>query len=205
MAQEQYSTKRREFQHLTSEKRAQIEILLRQRMACASSDGQRRLTLLTERAAPRISGVTWGESGTTHLTTYGNLIAGLTVPTVAFTVALDTDADGGIGYESRVVTLDARTYALSANGGTLDAVTASGAVEYSVSVTDSYGQAASVSGTVTVLAYVPPTLKGVAISRYAAALDSSGATVYELDDDGTSVWLDADVRCQAALGVGSNP
>ncbi len=32
MAQEQYNTKRREFQHLTSEKRAQIEILLRQRM-----------------------------------------------------------------------------------------------------------------------------------------------------------------------------
>lgn len=78
-------------------------------------------------------------------------------------------------------------------------------MEYSVSVTDSYGQTASVSGTVTVLAYTPPTLKGVAISRYAATLDSTGATVYELDDDGTSVWLDADVRCQVALGTGSNP
>lgn len=35
MAQKQYSTKRREFQHLTSEKRAQIDILLRRRMTKA--------------------------------------------------------------------------------------------------------------------------------------------------------------------------
>lgn len=175
------------------------------RVACASSDGQRQLTLLTERAAPLISGVTWGESGSAHLTTYGNLIAGLTVPTVTFAATLDTDADSGIGYESRVVTLDARTYTLSANSGTLGVVTTSGTVDYSIAVTDSYGQISSVSGTVTVLAYTPPTLKGVAISRYVAALDSTGQTVYELDDDGTSVWLDADVRCQVALGTGSNP
>ena len=32
MTQEQYTTKQRRFQHLTREKRAQIEMLLRQRM-----------------------------------------------------------------------------------------------------------------------------------------------------------------------------
>lgn len=33
MTQEQYTTKKRKFQHLTKEKRAQIEILLRQGMS----------------------------------------------------------------------------------------------------------------------------------------------------------------------------
>lgn len=175
------------------------------RVACASTDDEKALKLLKQRSLPQITDIVWGESGTTHLTTYGNLIAGLTVPTVAFAVALDTEADSGIGYESRTVTLDARTYTLSGNGGTLDAVTQSGSVDYSITVTDSYGKSATVSSVVTVLAYTPPTLKGVAISRYTSALDSTGATVYELDDDGTSVWLDAEVRCQVALGTGSNP
>lgn len=51
MAQEQYSAKRREFQHLTSEKRAQIEILPRQRMPkaqIARAVGIARSTLYNE-------------------------------------------------------------------------------------------------------------------------------------------------------------
>lgn len=40
MAQKQHSTKRREFQHLTSEKRAQIEVLMRMKVAKAQIAGE---------------------------------------------------------------------------------------------------------------------------------------------------------------------
>ncbi len=56
-----------------------------------------------------------------------------------------------------------RTYTLSANSGTLNVIATSGNVAYTISVTDSYGQAGTLSRTVTVLAYTPPTLRDVAI------------------------------------------
>ena len=51
MTQEQYTTKQRRFQHLTRDKRAQIEILLRQRMPqvqTARAVGISRSTLYNE-------------------------------------------------------------------------------------------------------------------------------------------------------------
>ena len=163
-----------------------------------------RFKLLKSRVAPAISAVTWGESGTSHISAYGNLIAGKTVPVISFTVALDTDADSGIGYESRVLQVGGKTYTLNTNGGTLQPISESGTVDYTITVTDSYGQVGTLAGTVTVLAYTMLTLKNVAISRYVASLNAQGQTVYELDDDGTSVWLDAEITCQTALGTGSN-
>ena len=53
MAQKEYSTKRARFQHQTSEKRAQIEILLRMKVAksqIAREMGISRLTLYNEPA-----------------------------------------------------------------------------------------------------------------------------------------------------------
>ncbi len=172
--------------------------------AVKNTGTNKAFNLLKTRAAPVISAVTWGESGTNHISTYGNLIAGKTVPTVNFNVTLDTAADSGIGYESRTLTLGDKAYTLSANSGTLEAVTAGGTVDYILSVTDSYGQTGTVSGTITVLSYTPPTLRNVAISRYISTLDSGGNTVYELSDDGTSLWFDASITCQTALGSGTN-
>ena len=169
-----------------------------------ASDSQ-ALNLLKTRNAPVISGVTWGESGTSHISAYGSLIAGKTVPTVSFSVTLDTEADSGIGYEHRELVLGDRNYTLSANSGTLQPIGESGTVSYTITVTDSYGQVSTLTGTVTALAYTPPTLRGAAISRYVTSLNPQGQTVYELDDDGTSVWLDAEISCQTALGTGSNP
>ncbi|MBQ7153204.1 MAG: hypothetical protein IJR83_04610, partial [Clostridia bacterium] len=68
----------------------------------------------------------------------------------------------------------------------------------------SYGQTGTLSGTVTGLAYTPPSLSNVAICRYVATLNTQGETVYELDDDGTSLWFDAAITVQTALGSGSN-
>ena len=174
------------------------------RIACQDATSAQRFKLLKARTAPVISAVTWSESGSSHISAYGNLIAGKTVPVISFTVALDTDADSGIGYESRVLQVGGKTYTLNTNGGTLQPISESGTVDYTITVTDSYGQVGTLAGTVTVLAYTPPTLKNVAISRYVASLNAQGQTVYELDDDGTSVWLDAEITCQVALGTGSN-
>ncbi len=165
---------------------------------------QQPFNLLKSRSAPVISGVTWSESGTSHISTFGNLVAGKTVPTISFSVALDTSADSEIGYETRTLTVGSKTYTLSANSGTLSAIAESGSVTFTITVTDSYGQTGTLSGTVTVLAYTPPTLSGVAISRYVSSLNTQGQTVYELDDDGTKLWFDASIAVQASLGSGTN-
>ncbi len=174
------------------------------RIQCEDASSLQRFKLLKARNAPVISGVSWGESGTSHISTYGNLIAGKTVPTISFNVTLDTDADSGIGYEGRSLTVGSKTYTLSANSGTLGAIAESGSVAYTITVTDSYGQTGTLSGTVTVLAYTPPTLSGVAISRYVSSLNTQGQTVYELDDDGNKLWFDAVITVQASLGSGTN-
>ena len=174
------------------------------RIQCEDSTSLQRFKLLKARNAPVISAVSWGESGTSHLSTYGNLIAGKTVPTISFSVTLDTDADSGIGYEGRTLTVGSKTYTLSANSGTLGAIAESGSIAYTITVTDSYGQTGTLSGTVMVLAYTPPTLSCVAISRYVSSLNTQGQTVYELDDDGNKLWFDAAITVQTSLGSGTN-
>ena len=174
------------------------------RIECGDSTSGQRFKLARSRTVPVISGVSWGESGTSHISTYGNLIAGKTIPTVSFSVTLDTDADSGIGYESRGLSLGDRTYTLSANNGTLQAVSTGGSVAYMIAVTDSYGQIGTLSGTITVLAYTAPILRNVAINRYITTVNSGGSTVYELDDDGTSLWFDAEITVQTSLGSGTN-
>ena len=173
-------------------------------VSVTNASNSQAFKLLKSRSTPVISGVTWGESGTSHISTYGNLIAGKTIPTISFSVTLDTSADSGIGYESRILTLGEKTYTLSGNSGTLSVIAESGSIAYTISVTDSYGQIGTLSGTVTVLAYTPPTLRDVAICRYAATLNTQGQTVYELDDDGTKLWFDASIAVQASLGSGTN-
>ena len=173
-------------------------------VSVTNASNSQAFKLLKSRSTPVISGVTWGESGTSHISTYGNLIAGKTVPTISFNVTLDTSADSGIGYESRILTLGEKTYTLSGNSGTLSVIATSGSISYTISVTDSYGQTGTLSGTVTVLAYTPPVLSGVAINRYVSSLNTQGQTVYELDDDGTSLWFDAVIAVQTTLGSGTN-
>ncbi len=132
------------------------------------------------------------------------MIAGKTIPTISFNVTLDTSADSGIGYESRTLTVGEKIYKLSGNGGSLEVFASGGMVDYVLSVTDSYGETTTLSGTLSILSYSPPTLRNVAISRYISTLDSGGNTVYELSDDGTSLWFDASVTCQTVLGSGTN-
>ena len=83
-------------------------------------------------------------------------------------------------------------------------LSASGSVAYTITVTDSYGQTGTLSGTITVLAYTAPTLRNVAINRYITTVNSGGSTIYELDDDGTSLWFDAEITVQTFLGSGTN-
>lgn len=165
--------------------------------------GGKALKLVKTRAAPVISAVTWGESGSTHLSDYGAYVAGKTVPTVSFSVTYDTDADADIAASSKSISVGNTNYTLSADGGTLGTL-AAGTVSYTVSVTDTRGQTGTYSSTVSVLSYTPPTMAGVAINRYVSTLDTHGQTVYELDDDGVNLWFDAEISCQTTLGTGTN-
>ena len=164
------------------------------------------LTLLTSRTAPAISAVTWAESGTSHIATYGNYIVSRSVPKLTFTVTLDTSADADISVASRALTVDGVNYTPGVNADiVLNPITNSGSIAYTITVTDSYGNTGTASGTVTVLDYTPCALTGLAIARYVTGTDSTGATTYELDDDGDTLWFDGTITCQTTLGSGSNP
>ena len=173
-------------------------------VSAVDSSSQRAFKLLKSRAAPVISGVAWGENGTNHISLYGNLIAGKTVPTISFSITLDTTADTNIGCESRTVVIGGKTYTFGGNSGTLEALTEAGSNSYTISVTDSYGITGTYTGSITALSYTPPILRDVAISRYVSSLDSGGNTVYELNDDGNSLWFDAEISVQTTLGTGTN-
>lgn len=169
-----------------------------------NADDDRAFRFVKTRTAPVISGISWSESGTTHISRFGNPVQGKTIPVLSFSVALDTAADPGITVGNRQITIDGKTYTPGTNSCTLAVITASGSVAFSITVTDSYGQTATYSGSVTVLAYTPPSLTGLDINRYASYLDSGGHTVYELDDDGNKLWFDGSITVQTALGSGTN-
>lgn len=169
-----------------------------------NSDDGKAFNFVKARTAPVISGITWSESGSTHLTQFGNLVQGKTVPILGFSVALDTSADTGITIGSRQVTIDGKTYTPGTNSCTLAIINASGSVAFTITVTDSYGQTATYSGTVTVLAYTPPMLSEVDINRYSSSLNSGGQTVYELDDEGDRLCFDGIISVQTTLGSGTN-
>ena len=169
-----------------------------------NADDGKAFRFVKTRTAPAISGINWSESGTTHITQFGNLVQGKTVPILGFTVTLDTAADPGISVGSRQITIDGKTYSPGENNCTMAVITASGSVVFTITVADSYGQSTTYSGTVTVLAYTPPSLTGLDINRYASYLDSGGQTIYELDDDGSHLWFDGSVSVQTSLGSGTN-
>ena len=169
-----------------------------------NADDGKAFRFVKTRTAPVISGITWSESGTTHITQFGNLVQGKTVPILGFTVTLDTAADPGITVGNRQIAIDGKTYTPGGNSCTMAVISASGSVVFSVMVSDSYGQTTTYSGTVTVLSYTPPSLTGLDINRYASYLDSGGHTIYELDDDGSHLWFDGSVSVQTSLGNGTN-
>ena len=169
-----------------------------------NADDGKAFRFVKTRTAPVISGITWSESGTTHITQFGHPVQGKTVPILGFTVTLDTAADPGISVGSRQIGIDGKTYTPGGNSCTLAVIAASGSVAFTISVTDSYGQTTTYNGSVTVLAYTPPSLTGLDINRYASYLDSGGHTVYELDDDGNKMWFDGIVAVQTSLGGGTN-
>lgn len=165
--------------------------------------GDTALQLIKTRVSPAISNISWSESGTTHLTLYGNYVGGKTIPVLSFDVTLDTAADPDVAIASRSLTIENRDYTLSSNGGTIDALT-SGTLDYTISVTDTHGSTGTYSSTLTVLSYTRPKITGLAIDRYVTSLNAQGQTIYELDDDGEQVWLDAQIEAQTTLGTGTN-
>ena len=162
--------------------------------------------LLKARSAPVISNVTFTEptGTTTHISTYGNPIAGKTLLDVSFSVALDTSADSGISQSGASFTINNVTYTPNNNACSLQPVNASGSVSYTISVTDSYGQVGTLSSTQTFLSYAAPTMTDVSVARYTTDIDQGGSTIYVLSDDSTTVWLNADIAVQTTLGTGTN-
>ena len=173
-------------------------------VSVVNSDDNKAFRFVKSRAAPVISGISWSESGTTHITQFGNIVQGKTVPILSFAVTLDTTADPSVSIGTRVVSIDGRSYSPGENSCIMSTITTTGSVAFSITITDSYGLTATYNGSVTVLAYTPPSLSGLDIDRYTSSLDSGGNTVYELDDDGNKLWFDGIVSVQTSLGTGTN-
>ena len=159
------------------------------------------LGLVKARVAPSFSAPTFtDENG--YLATYGGFIQNKSDLSIAIsTITLDTQADADITITSRTLDLGGVVYNLVENSENLGAVSVSGTVSYTLTITDSHGLSGTQSGTLTVFPYSSPVISALDVIRYVAKQTSGGETIYVADDDGVNVWLDLKGNVQAVNGL----
>ena len=135
----------------------------------------------------------------TPLEYFGDYLALASLPRMSFDFALDAvnandpnlTAMHELTYTCGATTM---TYAqATAHGVTsvefdLPAMPLSGTVTWSYTITDSYGQTDTETGSFAVLAYSPPTIANMLLERYKIVQSAGGAT-HEPADDGVYLWL----------------
>lgn len=130
---------------------------------------------------------------------FGGILQGASLPRLAFSFALDpvNANDTTLTAAHRLTyTSGAAVKAIAAATGhgetgvafDLDAPPASGAVQWTYTVTDSYGMSATASGSFAVLPYSPPAITDFALERYADVIDGGGHS-HVAADDGELAWL----------------
>lgn len=149
--------------------------------------------LIVDADPPTASGVTITDNGG-YSTTYGNPVQGRSNLTITGQYALDArypdltsrhtltleDSAGNTIYN-----------ATQADDAEFDvgAINASGTVAWEYTVTDGTGGSATATGTITVLAYSPPSVTGLVVQRYTTDVDDQGHTTYVASEDGDHVWF----------------
>lgn len=135
----------------------------------------------------------------TPLDYFGDYLALASLPRMSFAFALDAvnandpnlTAMHEFTYTCGATTT---TYAqATAHGATsvdfdLPALPFPGTVTWSYTITDSYGQTDTETGSFTVLAYTPPTITNMLLERY-KIVQTAGGTAHEPADDGVYLWL----------------
>lgn len=143
------------------------------------------LNLVRERLAPVVSAA-FTDIGQDKLTSY---VQGKSVLRATLTVTADTEADSDITLTDRTLVIDGRRYVSGDGTFDIDTTALSGSVGYTASVTDSYGITGTLSGTLTILPYAPPSLSRLEITRYIMKDRPEGGQIPVADDDGAQVWV----------------
>lgn len=148
--------------------------------------------LIVDADPPTASGVTLTDNSG-YSTTYGNPVQGHSNLTITGQYALDPrypdltsrhtltleDSTGNSVY-SATQSNDAEFEV-----GTIDV---SGTITLTYTVVDGTGGSATYTGTITMLAYSPPSITGLVVQRYTSEVDDSG-TIYVASEDGNYVWF----------------
>lgn len=150
-----------------------------------SANSAQKLSILKSRVAPVIGGVTFSDA-TQARTHFGAFVQGESALQVAVQTTVDA-IDPAVSIAKRELTLGGTVHTLVAEADSLGTVSQSGAVPWSLTVTDSKGLSASASGTIALLAYAPPSISTLTAQRYREVTDDGGSVSYVQSDDGEHV------------------
>ena len=162
--------------------------------------------LIVDADPPTTSGVTI-EDSTGYSTTYGNPVQGRSNLTITGQYALDarypdlTSRHTLTLEDSAGNTIYSATQADDAEFD-VGAIDASGTITWEYTVTDGTGGSATATGTITVLAYSPPSITGLVVQRYTSEVDDGG-TIYVASEDGNHVWFSFTATASALNNLNS--
>ena len=149
--------------------------------------------LIVDADPPTASCVTI-EDSTGYSTTYGNPVQGRSSLTITGQYALDARYPDLTSRHTLTLEDSAGNTIYSATQSDdaefdVGAIDASGTVTWEYTVTDGTGGSATATGTITVLAYSPPSVTGLVVQRYTTDVDDQGHTTYVASEDGDHVWF----------------
>lgn len=161
-------------------------------------------TYIVERADPVILCTAFSDAHPLNpFDHFGAFIQGRSIPRLTATYALDAqDPDLTATHELALTLPDGsqQTFTPTDDVCTLPELSVPGRYDWTYKLTDTTGRSASKSGSITVLAYSPPTLDVLNIERYAAGVDDEGQPTYFPADDGESLWYTIDATVAAVAG-----
>lgn len=169
---------------------AKIEFLLADSAELTSgssttSASTQAVSILKSRSAPTINFVEFGDE-TTAFARFGSFVQGESE--IEATIQTQVDSiDPTVAIVSRELTLGGVLHSLTAATGSLGPVNLSGAVPWTLKVTDNKGLSAESSGSIQVLPYSKPAISTLIAQRYREVVADDGSVSYVQSDDGEHV------------------
>ena len=169
---------------------AKIEFLLADSAELASgssttSASAQAVSILKNRTAPVINFVEFGDE-TTAFARFGSFVQDESQ--IEATIQTQVDSiDPTVAIVSRELTLGGILHSLPAATGSLGPVNLSGAVSWTLKVTDNKGLSAESSGSIQVLPYAKPSISTLTAQRYREVVADDGTVSYVQSDDGEHV------------------
>lgn len=179
------------------------------------------IILLDQRTAPEISSYTLSDRAhmgnvpsESPLEYFGDILQAASLPCLTFNFALDpvNQNDPSLTANHQLVyTIGGVDMTLTATTGhgvgtvalNLNALQQNGTVNWVYTITDSYGNTDTETGSFSVIAYSPPAITNLLLERYAVVPDAGGES-HEASDDGTHLWFTLDANVASVQGYGTN-